>query len=64
MTSPADPPQTLKEGRSPIIQSRGQSRARKRAKAEEGWRKAESTDIQMSPTLIPCPDSQYPQISE
>lgn len=53
MTSPTDPPQTLKEGRSPIIQRRGQTRARKRASADEGWRGEESPDMEMIPARSP-----------
>lgn len=52
MTSPTDPPQTLKEGRSTIIQRGGQTGAQKRASAEEVWRGEESTDAEMSRTLM------------
>lgn len=60
MTSPTDPPQTLKEGRSAIIQQGGQTGARKRVSAEEVWPGEESTDIEMSRTLM-SPLSLYPQ---
>lgn len=60
MTSPTDPPHTLKEGRSPIIQRRGQTRARKRASADEGWRGEESPDMEMIPALM-SPYSQAPR---
>lgn len=52
MTSPTDPTQTLKEGRSIIIQRGGQTGARKRVSAEEVWQREESTDIEMSCTLM------------
>lgn len=60
MTPPTDPPHTLKEGRSPIIQRRGQTRARKRASADEGWRGEESPDMEMIPALM-SPYSQAPR---
>lgn len=60
MMSPADPPQTLKEGPSPIIQRGGQTRAQKRASADEGWRGEESTDIEMIPALMST-YSEYPR---
>lgn len=48
MTSPTDPPQTLKEGRSTIIQRGGQTGAGKRVSAEEVWRAEESSDTERS----------------
>lgn len=52
MTSPTDPPQTLKEGRSIMIQWGGQTGARKRASAEEVWRGEEKCRHWDEPHLL------------